>query len=374
MTPSEAAGRLHLSPEGAQAFAELCEKGCDPGVLCGLLIHLTAPPVTLSRRVVQDHSEVVEAIPGKDPLGLDPFYQHVVEEAQTGAPVPNMPRTDSGDLVNPRLTRSGLEVTGGFGQIPETALPAFARLEGRPTTAESSNSDPRAPGSKPCRRSERPFKTRELKTLSRQLKTAAADIRHLSTGGAARRALPRYGSPVLALTLPDRLTAYAEHVIPVLLGMAPVREAKKEPATAIRVSLRPLDSLDEALGMFEVRELRPLQKRFTRLAGRLRGLHDTSAGEIIEDRFPVFEDVPNQLDAFSGKVLSTIRELRVGPKQRPDFTRRLWRLCQYVCEQTGTYHDRLVAEVLSAVGVKLGRGELDEFALRKWRGQHPRRS
>ena len=67
-----------------------------------------------------------------------------------------------------------------------------------------------------------------------------------------------------------------------------------------------------------------------------------------------------------------MREFEVGPKQRPDFTRRLWRIFDYVRDRTGHYHDRYVTLVLQEAKLRLGPAdEITEESLRKWRAQHP---
>ena len=272
------------------------------------------------------------------------------------------------------------------------------------------------------------FKTRELKRLVGQLRRAADDIQQLEAAGLARRALPSYGSPVLALTLPNRLRAYAEHIVPVLLGARPsqqlgLEDRDRQPAAAplnaqapvdelvtalasepssidaaetsptngekrtispavdqerskkrraVNINLHSLDSLTEALGPFEMRDLKRIQRRLVRLAARLRQLQATKAGEEIEGAFRALVGLPEQLDQFASKVLSLMRDVPVGPKRRPDTTRQLWRLVRYVHERTGTYHDRQLAQILDDSGFTLGPEEsIDESALRTWRHQHP---
>jgi hypothetical protein len=186
------------------------------------------------------------------------------------------------------------------------------------------------------------------------------------------------GSPVLALTLPDRLSAYAEHVVLALLvGTSPATRATT--STSVykaprRVNLRPLDSVKGALGGTEVRRLRPLQKKATRTAARLRQLQATEAYEIIVEQGPAaLLSLPEELDKFASTTIPEMMKVPIGPKRRPDTVRLLWRLFDYVCNTSGGYHDRLVATILDERGFMLGPSEdISDSSLRKWRDQHDR--
>ena len=202
MTSSEAAAQLDLGRGGAHALSELCRKGCDPGSLCALVIRLTGPPVTIRPR-----------------------------------PQASSPRQ------LPRITGSGLKITGGFAPVPEKEA-AFARADSEPSSVPRSSVDSREvyQGKKPARL----FQSRELVALSRQMirRTAVEYVDKGVSGSKDRRPAldalikdaKRRRFDVLVCWRLDRLGRNLRHLITLLdelqaLGVAFVSLAEGIDAT-----------------------------------------------------------------------------------------------------------------------------------------------
>jgi hypothetical protein len=306
---------LGLRGEAGESFRRLCDEGCEPGQLLGLFRRLTVGRVTGARR------------------------RRRVQR------------------LTPYRTFSGLQVTGKFDASDSPRVDIAQSVE---ATIVST----------PIRR----LRTDDLVRLTEQLLTCETDLRELLATGLARRVTQ---APVLNTALPGQLRALADWLERLLPedGCRTDSKATGSRRAYITVDPRPLDSIETALGKFEVRDLAPLQRRFGRLAARIRGLFNSQHQSTIADDLPAgLLLLPDRLDAFARTFVGRMMAETIGPKRSPERTRILMLLFAYLKDRTGRYHEAHVASILNGLGFLLSQAENgalqnDEASLRKWRSR-----
>ena len=407
MTPSEAARQLHLGEYGTAALAELCpegEKGCDAGILCALVIWLTEGLVELrardrnvgsgaSRRRSRPGLPIVTSVSRPKPIpdGVESLASTGSAEDRAGMeelPKMSPPSFKTRDLerLADQLKRAAGDLNvlfaGGLARrlLPQLGPSVLARTRPEQLVAYADQVIPLL--------LKRPSNT--LEELAQEgagpptpgptghaadadeLTGPPADQPHDDTRGTSQTRTSATNEQDAAETpgAGDRLgnppTSGTEE-------LSSEYDRQRGVRPRVKLNLRPLDSIAEALSGYEVRDLEPLQSRLTRLAYRLRRLHTTDDGAVVAKTFPAFIALPEHLEALVARLIPAMRAVQVGPKERPDFTRRLWSIFDYVHDKTGQYHDRQVALILDEAGLQFGPADVvTAERLPKWRAQHPR--
>jgi hypothetical protein len=154
--------------------------------------------------------------------------------------------------------------------------------------------------------------------------------------------------------------------------------------------LRGFDSFAEAFdgtGMVDIRELRALARNVERLLSRIEQLRKTPFvkrlrrdGVFREQDFlnalPVtmhFEDggleYPQYQSYFEGLLKLPALAQEHLLRKRQDFDRRLKAICRNVHDDTGQWHDDLIAQILVDLYIT-GPCPKNADALQKWRTRH----
>jgi hypothetical protein len=135
------------------------------------------------------------------------------------------------------------------------------------------------------------------------------------------------------------------------------------------ISLRGLDSHEDVLEGFEKRDLEALQEQTLKMAERISKLNRTRLVRYSEDEEYNIDihTIPSLLMHYSKVFIPLLLKKyeEAGERQRPQFTTYLNAICDHVKQATGKARYRLVAEILTGIGVNM-----DEFALKTWRSRN----
>jgi hypothetical protein len=135
------------------------------------------------------------------------------------------------------------------------------------------------------------------------------------------------------------------------------------------MSLRYLDTVEEALGGLETRDIKALKKKVLAVAKSIETLRYTNlARHVSSDEYDVeINTLPDQLRYYANHFIPLIlkHHKNVGTRKKPIFRKYMNDLLDYVEASTGGLHYRLICDVLNDLGV-----EFDEGTLKDWRNQH----
>ena len=133
-----------------------------------------------------------------------------------------------------------------------------------------------------------------------------------------------------------------------------------------KISTRAFDSLDEALEGLDKRDLPSMQKSALKLAKNIDKLKRTRVVRYMnDDEYNTrFFELPYLLVCFANEFVPLIQKKLelVGVRQRPDFSRYLNELIDYVKESIGKPRYSSLCDVLSALGQNW-----NESSLKQWR-------
>lgn len=145
-----------------------------------------------------------------------------------------------------------------------------------------------------------------------------------------------------------------------------------------KITLRSLDDLETALGGLTRRQLQSVAQRASRLKNDIERLRRTSLvlslvqqGLIGRGDLLAGSTLPVDL-GFDGLVNLPNWARQVGRLKRPDYTRLLTKIYTHIRQNSGQWHDRLVADVLSSLApAALAKDSpINEFSLKEWRKRH----
>ena len=165
---------------------------------------------------------------------------------------------------------------------------------------------------------------------------------------------------------PHFLAEYLPFISPQSKGVI-TRKSVKGKIHAI--SLRGLDSYENALEGFEKRDLEALKEQTLKMAKKLGKLRRTRIVRYLDNKEydNDIHKIPLLLMYYSKEFLPLLikKYEEAGEQQRPQFTEYLNAICDHVRDRTRKPRYRLVADVLAGMGV-----DLDEFALKMWRNRN----
>lgn len=146
---------------------------------------------------------------------------------------------------------------------------------------------------------------------------------------------------------------------------------KNNKRQSYKVSLRPMDSVESALGGFNKRQIKALQKKIKEVAEAIDKLNSSRLIRYIgvEELAP-YASNPNLLPLLNDYVDNFIPLLlekaeKVGEKQKPEFNFYMNSICSHVKERTTSSQYRLICDVLNELG-----NDWDVDALKQWHSRH----
>ena len=173
----------------------------------------------------------------------------------------------------------------------------------------------------------------------------------------------------------ERIERYRQ-VRPSIVTDSLIEIEKQRGTDELEIYLRPMDSLEAALGKFKPRQLERLREKCKKLAEQLEAFHSTRLVRhgMIDGEFPDNRPVelPYLLRLYADQFLPLLiaKTKHIGPKYRPDYTRLLTKIYNHIHEETGGWQDRLVADVLNELfGYPADELKTPE-ALKAWRSEH----
>lgn len=146
---------------------------------------------------------------------------------------------------------------------------------------------------------------------------------------------------------------------------------KRKRGKSYQASLRPMDSVEFALGGFEKRQIEALQKRIKEVVVDIGKLNSCPLiryidAEDLEPYVPIFRLLP-QLKYYADNFIPFLLEKykKIGPKQRPHFNLYLNSICKHVKKETKKQQYRLICDVLNELGI-----DWDVDSLKQWYSRH----
>ncbi|HEX8141415.1 MAG TPA: hypothetical protein VF553_02400 [Pyrinomonadaceae bacterium] len=163
----------------------------------------------------------------------------------------------------------------------------------------------------------------------------------------------------------------AEHFYFITHNSTTTVTPKNKKRKAYKVSLRSLDSVELALGGFNKRQIKALQKKIKELAEDINKLNSIQLIRCIDVEeltpYAVTPDLPPLLSYYADKFIPFLLEKakRVGDRQRPLFNLFMNSICSHVKEQTKRQQFKLICDVLNELGINW-----DVDALKQWYSRH----
>jgi hypothetical protein len=135
--------------------------------------------------------------------------------------------------------------------------------------------------------------------------------------------------------------------------------------------LRPMDSLEVALGRFNKRTLDSLSNNLKKIAIDIQELNNTILVRRIDRKTynSQIANLPQLLNYYAKDFLKLVlrEKKKIGSKQKPGYTMLMKNLYKHIRDSSKEWHDALVADVLNAL---LPEQEDTEQSLKQWRKRH----
>lgn len=138
-------------------------------------------------------------------------------------------------------------------------------------------------------------------------------------------------------------------------------------------SMRPLDTINEALEGIEKRELIALQKAILKQAKNIEKVNQTRVVHKMHMDQEDFDTnifvLPNLLTYYANEFIPLVlsASAKTGSRQRPYFNRYMNDMIDYIEDKTGDLSYRLISEMLNEYDPE---NEYDEGSIKQWRYRH----
>lgn len=155
------------------------------------------------------------------------------------------------------------------------------------------------------------------------------------------------------------------HIVP--------KQQEEKQRRPYKVSLRPLDSLELALGGLDQRGLKALQKKLIKLAKEVDKIKLTRLVRYLsEEELEAHEylfSIPESLVSYANITIPFLLEKlkQTGERERPIYTKYLNEICNHIKDNTGRPHYKLICDILDELDPAKG---WNEDTLKQWRGRH----
>lgn len=162
---------------------------------------------------------------------------------------------------------------------------------------------------------------------------------------------------------PEFLAEYLPFIVPKTRITVRPKNAKRKP---YKISLRSLDSFDDALRGFEKHDLEAMQEQLLKTAKQIEKLNKTKLVKYTDDKeydTDIYK-IPYFLVYYSKIFIPLLLKKyeSIGEKQSPQYTEYLNRILDHIQRSTGRINYKLICDVLNEIGV-----DEDESSLKQWR-------